>query len=43
MSQPILFLDVDGVLNRCGRSPVRLEPDLLANLVKIAEASRGRN
>ncbi len=39
MSYPILFLDVDGVLNRCGRSPVRLEPDLLANLVKIVEST----
>ena len=33
----MLFLDVDGVLNRCGKSPMKLEPDLLANLVRIVE------
>ena len=33
----VLFLDVDGVLNRCGKSPVKLEADLLANLVRIVE------
>ena len=33
----ILFLDVDGVLNRCGKSATRLESDLIDNLVHIVE------
>jgi len=33
----ILFLDVDGVLNRCGKSMLKLETDLLANLVRIVD------
>ena len=33
----VLFLDVDGVLNRCGKSAVKLEAALLANLVRIVE------
>lgn len=32
---PVLFLDVDGVLNRCGKSFLRLEQDLLDRLVSI--------
>ncbi len=34
-----LFLDVDGVLNRCDKSPSRLESDLLANLARIVAAT----
>lgn len=34
-----LFLDVDGVLNRCDKSPSRLEFDLLANLARIVAAT----
>lgn len=35
----ILFLDVDGVLNRCGRSHERLEPDLVQSLCRIVDAT----
>lgn len=35
----VLFLDVDGVLNRYGKFPVNLESDLLANLVRIVETT----
>ena len=33
----VLFLDVDGVLNRCGKSATRLESDLIDNLVHVVE------
>lgn len=31
----VIFLDVDGVLNRCGKSFNQLEPQLLAKLLRI--------
>lgn len=33
----VLFLDVDGVLNRCGKSYARLESGLIDNLVRIVD------
>jgi hypothetical protein len=36
-NQPVLFLDVDGVLNRCEGEPLMLVPSLLKNLVRIVE------
>ena len=35
----VLFLDVDGVLNKCGFSTVALMPELLQALVRIVEAT----
>ena len=35
----VLFLDVDGVLNKCGFSTVSLMPELLERLVRIVEAT----
>jgi hypothetical protein len=36
--ETVLFLDVDGVLNRCGHSRQRLEEDKVARLGRIIEA-----
>lgn len=38
----VLFLDVDGVLNRCGKSATRLESDLMDNLVQIVDQTNCR-
>lgn len=35
MNTKVIFLDVDGVLNRCGKSFNDLEPELVARLVHI--------
>ena len=36
-NQPVIFLDVDGVLNRCGKSHLKLEVDLLNNFQRITD------
>lgn len=37
MKDKVIFLDVDGVLNRCGKSHRKLEADLIALLCRIVD------